>query len=172
MNYEHFSTILNNYDRKAKRNELSKMGGQFSKAFNFFVLASIEFYYQAGNKQINIINDLFVIANHTKGMNASRLAAYLKSVVPHELAEGDNKKGIAPKFFGPKTGDYLSYSEVCEFVTKHPQWALYGRNDKSTQFDELATVSTFVKVMLKNGVPMGRIMNEISDEMTKQALAS
>lgn len=130
-----FSVITDKSDQKDKRNDLNQRLGQAGKDFEMFVVSSVYWFYGASDKNINVINDLLEIAHKSRGMNAARLAAYLKHVIPHKLTEAKTTKDC-PKF-GVKIKDtvYPVTAQWSEFLRRNPQWSKYGKVSKSTDFD-------------------------------------
>ncbi len=148
INFADYEKITGNNDRRHKRNQLNKVMGQSSKAFNLFVLASVDFFYHDGNRQINIINDLLKMAQQCRGMNAGRLAGYLKKVVPHNLKEATSH-GEAPKFT-TKSDQYLDFSDVQLFIAANPLWYKYGNVDKSTFYTDTYLKAVVTKLKKEN----------------------
>ena len=175
MNYDKFSVIKNNDDRKAKRIELNKLMGTSSKAFNLFVLASIDFFYHDGNRQINIINDLLRMALQCRGMNDGRLAGYLKNVIPHEIHEKRTMskklgKPIAesPIAFGKKEKDYPEFSEVQSFISSNPTWYTYGKENTAKEFSTEKYLNSVVATLKKNKVDLGEFATLLIQDKVKQ----
>ncbi len=160
-NYNRFSVITDNNDRKNKRNELNKLMGTSSKAFSFFVLASIDFFYHTGSKQIDIINDLLRMAHQCRGMNDGRLGAYLSKVIPHTLHE---KKQVAEKLgksvkdvplqFGKRNDEYPDFSAIQDFVSINPHWYQYGKEDTAKQFDTEKYLKSVVSKLKKENIDL------------------
>jgi len=170
FNYEDYQNINDNTDRKAKRDALNKQLGEVGKAFNYFVLSSILFFYKDGSHSINIINDLLQMAQKSRGMNATRLAAYLRKVIPHVLDEGDNRKGIAPQF-NKKNGDYLSVEDVEVFVYRNSEWFKFGNNLTTKQIFNVSDYISLVAAKLeKNNVVYIDFEQELRVVMAKRAL--
>lgn len=149
--YAVFKHISSNTERVKARNFLFQVTGKSGKAFNYFVIASIDFFYRDGNKQINIVNDLLKIAHQSKGMNSQRLGAYLKQVVPHEMIESVSHK--SPPVFGKrlKGKDYLSLEDVQSFIDANPEWCAFGRVAKTTDFDREKYLKAVVAHLKREG---------------------
>lgn len=141
LNYKH---ITSNEDRKLKRNSLSQRMGSVSRDFNDFVKASILFFYQDGNKQINIINDVILIAHHSKGaVEEARLCDYLNQVIPHKLDESEDEANC----YGAKlqSKQYLTLEGLVAFLGKHGNWAKFRKPKKVEDFDGEGAFSAYLK---------------------------
>lgn len=156
-----YQTIENADDRKDKRNQLARTMATDAKKFNNFVKASVQFFYGESDNHINVINDLLRMATVARGMNAGRLASYLKKIVPHKLEES-TKHGEAPKF-GKKLDkkDYPNQDEVIAFLMDNPYWYQHGKVDKASSFDEVAYLKTVISKLKTNKVDLAKFAGEI-----------
>ena len=167
-----YAIIENNSDRKVKRNELFKDMLITGKSFNYFVLSSLDFFFNAGDKQINIINDLLKMAQKSNGMNASRLANYLKVVINHEFEEGDNAKNKPPIFKGKiEATSYMDFKEVQHFISINPEWHKFGRNDSTKQFDLDTLLAMVADKIDKNNVTVVDFEKGLEQLIAKRAYA-
>lgn len=148
-----FTVITSKADFKLKRNALLEHLGQGGKQFEYFVVATVNYFYNEGNNSIFAINGLLAIANASRGMNASRLAAYLKKVIPHELNEGNNLKSIAPQFTAKKEGaNYPKPEKVADFVYRNPSWSKFGKQSSSKDFELGNYLASVVAKLEREGV--------------------
>ena len=146
---EQFANIANKADQKQKRNELNYLLGTSGKKFDYFVDATIAWFYGDSDKNITVINDLLVIAHQSRGYNVQRLSAYLQVVIPHKLQTVKNLKEC-PKFLKKdKDLGYASESKWTSFCERNI-WSQYGKPQDMKDFNAEATVKQFIAKLIKN----------------------
>ncbi len=82
---------------KDKLSKLRKEKSISREEFSSLAREIVEFYYNEGNQQINLINSLIYAAHETHGINTQKLIAWLEPLIPHELIDN-----TTPKKFGKK----------------------------------------------------------------------
>lgn len=133
MSKLNFSKISDIKDQRKLKANLKKRGKNFGDDFDQFVLSSICFFFEGGNKNIQIVNDLLEIAYAVKGINAARLVNYLREVIPHDIKKGKDTKEYA--FTGKTADKEYDYEMVRVFLNVNPVWSQYGKEDTLEDFD-------------------------------------
>lgn len=159
-----FAVIADQKELKAKNIYFQRNKGKVGKEFESHVLASIAFYYGAGNKQIAIINGLLSIEHQARSGAAPRLAHYLSQVVPCKLDKGDAR--TAPQFGKKiKKQDFLSDKKLADFVYRNARWSIFAKPSKQSSFVIATAAKTCAKLLVKNNVIFADFMSAVSTQM-------
>ena len=162
-----FTNITTTTEHKIARNELLKRGGQYKKDFADFAMASVKFFFNEGNHQINIINDLLAIAANGSAKDVGTMADWLAMMIPHKLervkgqeVQFDTLKNTVSFRFGKKESKYDNVTSLI-FVNNNPKWYLYGKPAVSSVYDAdeaqekvIKYLKVQAKLARKNGAPL------------------
>ena len=145
-----YAIITSKSDQRTKRNEIMRSTGKAGKDFEVFVSASINWFYGESDHNINVINDLLVIATQSKGYNVQRLASYLKRIIPHTLLDGG--KDLTTRFDRKIEGrKYPKADKVAAFLTSNPSWSKTGKSKKAADYDQAKYINSVLAKIEKNG---------------------
>ena len=144
-----YTLITSKGDQRSKRIELLQQTGKAGANFERFISASIVWFYGESDHNINVINDLLVIAENSHGYNVQRLASYLKRIIPHAYIEATNKRK-AHFDTKPKGKKYPTNDKVLRFLALNPEWNKTGASKTAADYDETKHVASVIAKIAKN----------------------
>ncbi len=160
--------VLNANTFKDERNLMLKVTGQAGKQFNQFVRDSIYFFYHEGNHNVTIVNEVLRVAYLSKGINYSRLLAFLAEVIPHKATDakrGKDKSGgsvnIPPRFAEKKKDADYDWNKALDFLRSNLSWAEYGREVSHRAFSVDKSAHAVVLQLIRNGVTVDEFVNKL-----------
>lgn len=128
--------------------------------FNQFVRSTVHYFFHGGEKNVQVINRLLEVAYFSKGLNHSRLLAYLEQCIPHvaHSASVSKAKGTerevrkAPFFSGKIKGREYDWAETQAFLAVNLQWFKYGREVSHTAYSLKIAAATVAKAAVAHGI--------------------
>ncbi len=168
-----FQVIENKEDFQYKAAWFEQQYRDTGAQFNQFVRSTVYYFYHGANYNVAVINRLLEVAYHSKGLNYTRLLAYLSQVIPHKAI--DVKKGKdegtgkemrhAPRFGELKKGASYDWAEALAFMSVNLQWFKYGREVSHAAFNLSLVAEKVAKQLLENGADVEAFITHLKADI-------